>query len=138
MIYALDTNIISFLLRPSKNLDVVEHLERIVVQGYNYVIPPLCYYEISWHLLWKNAIVQTRILEKLYSNSVSKLLMGEDDFLTAARIKANLMEQGTPIGNNDVDIFIAAHCIVNDYTLVTNNTRHFERIDGLKLVNWKE
>jgi len=138
MIYALDTNIISFLLRPSKNQEVVDRFERIADQGHDYVIPPLSYYEISWHLLWKKALVQSRILERLYENSVSKLQMVEEDFVTAAKIKAYLMERGTPIGKKDGDIFIAAHCIVNDYTLVTDNTRDFSRIDGLKLVNWKK
>lgn len=37
----------------------------------------------------------------------------------------------------DSDILIAAYCIVNDYTLVTDNTSDFERIEGLKFVNWK-
>ena len=64
--------------------------------------------------------------------------MSEEDFVTAIKIKAYLMEQGTPIGKKDGDIFIAAYCIVNDYTLVTDNTRDFSRIDGLKYVNWKE
>jgi len=49
----------------------------------------------------------------------------------------DLEERGLPVGNKDADIFIAAHCIVNDYTLVTDNTGDFERIDGLKFVNWK-
>ena len=43
-----------------------------------------------------------------------------------------------PIGKDDGDIFIAAQCIVNDYTLVTDNTGDFERINGLKTVNWKK
>lgn len=32
------------------------------------------------------------------------------------------------------DIFIAAICIVNDLELATLNKKHFERIDGLKLL----
>jgi predicted nucleic acid-binding protein len=49
-----------------------------------------------------------------------------------------LSKRGTPIGGRgDGDYLIAAFCIVKDYTLVTGNTRHFERIDGLKYVNWK-
>ena len=31
-----------------------------------------------------------------------------------------LQEQGKPIG--DADVLIDAYCVVNDYTLVTNNT----------------
>ena len=55
---------------------------------------------------------------------------------TASKIYSNLMNQGLLI--DDADILIAAQCIENGYTLVTGNTRHFERIDGLKLVDWYE
>jgi tRNA(fMet)-specific endonuclease VapC len=47
-----------------------------------------------------------------------------------------LKQAGTPIG--DLDLLIAAHALAENLTLVTNNTREFERIDGLKLENWLE
>jgi len=38
---------------------------------------------------------------------------------------------------NDRDMFIAAHAIAIGATLVTNNTRHFERMGGgLRFENW--
>ena len=61
--------------------------------------------------------------------------MNEADLSLAAQIKANLEERGMPI--SDTDILIAAYCIVNNYTLVTDNTSDFERIEELNLVNWK-
>ena len=54
----------------------------------------------------------------------------------AAGIYAALKKVGQLI--EDSDILIAATCLVNDYTLITDNTRHFERIDGLQIVNWVE
>jgi tRNA(fMet)-specific endonuclease VapC len=137
MIYALDTNTISFLLRPSQNPQVVRQFEKIIEQGDDYVIPPLSHYEINWYLIQKNATAQMRVFNELYENSFAKLNMGEVEFLKAAEIRADLEIRGLPIGNKDADIFIAAHCIVNDYTLVTDNISDFERIDGLKIVNWK-
>ncbi|MDE2473898.1 MAG: type II toxin-antitoxin system VapC family toxin [Alphaproteobacteria bacterium] len=50
------------------------------------------------------------------------------------RIRAKLETQGRNIGNND--LWIAAHAISADLTLVTNNEREFRRIDGLKIENW--
>jgi len=47
------------------------------------------------------------------------------------------MNKGTPIGDKDADIFIAAYCIINDYILVTDNVSDFTRIANLKVVNWK-
>ena len=51
-------------------------------------------------------------------------------------IRVNLRRQGTPIGPND--LFIAAHAIAENSTLITNNTREFKRIDNLKVVSWQE
>ena len=45
-----------------------------------------------------------------------------------------LKEAGTPIGAND--LWIACHALAEDATLVTHNTREFERVAGLKLENW--
>lgn len=49
-------------------------------------------------------------------------------------IAAQLRQSGQPIG--EMDTLIAAHAMVADLTLVTHNTRHFERIPGLKLEDW--
>ena len=45
-----------------------------------------------------------------------------------------LREAGTPIGAND--LWIACHALAEDCTLVTNNTREFMRVSGLRLENW--
>lgn len=49
-------------------------------------------------------------------------------------IKALLKRQGIPIG--EMDTQIAAHALVENLILVTHNTRHFERVPGLKLEDW--
>jgi len=36
----------------------------------------------------------------------------------------------------NADILIAAYCLANNFTLVTRNTRDFERVEGLNFVNW--
>jgi tRNA(fMet)-specific endonuclease VapC len=51
-------------------------------------------------------------------------------------IRAKLEKAGTPIGPND--LLIAAIAVSNDTTLVTNNTREFRRIEGIKLEDWEE
>lgn len=49
-------------------------------------------------------------------------------------IRANLEKKGTPIGVND--LHIAAHARSDGMVLVTNNTREFERVEGLRIENW--
>ena len=69
MIYALDSNTISFLLRSKKNPEVAERFDALLEQGYDYVIPPVCYYEVYWHLLRKRASVQTESFNVIYAGS---------------------------------------------------------------------
>ncbi len=45
-----------------------------------------------------------------------------------------LKAAGTMIGAND--LWIACHALALDAVLVTNNTREFGRIEGLRLENW--
>jgi predicted nucleic acid-binding protein len=49
-------------------------------------------------------------------------------------IKAQLKQQGNII--LDADIMIGSIAIANELILVTNNTRHFQRIPNLQLENW--
>lgn len=59
----------------------------------------------------------------------------DDECSTAfGRIASDLAERGSPIG--DFDVLIAAHAIVLDLTLVTNNVKHFKRVRGLRTENW--
>ncbi len=49
-------------------------------------------------------------------------------------IRYDLSRRGEMIGNND--LWIAAHALSLDMTLVTNNEREFKRVRGLKIENW--
>lgn len=49
-------------------------------------------------------------------------------------IRADLERKGTPIGVND--LHIAGHARSEGLILVTNNLREFERVEGLRTVNW--
>ena len=50
------------------------------------------------------------------------------------QIKAELARRGVLL--EDFDTAIAAHALALDGVLVTGNTRHFERIPGLRLEDW--
>ena len=51
-------------------------------------------------------------------------------------IRTDLEKQGIPIG--PLDAMIAAHAKSLEYTLVTNNTKKFSKVKGLKLENWAQ
>lgn len=51
-----------------------------------------------------------------------------------ARIRNHLERQGQIIGGND--LLIAAIALTHDLTLVTNNSREFARVPGLRVEDW--
>jgi tRNA(fMet)-specific endonuclease VapC len=51
-------------------------------------------------------------------------------------LKAELENRGEPLDN--LDLQIASIALENNLPLVTHNTRHFNRLNGLQLVNWLE
>jgi tRNA(fMet)-specific endonuclease VapC len=61
---------------------------------------------------------------------------GREEAVEWGQIEASLRKQGKPIEAEDS--IIAATAIKHGLTLVTGNTRHFERIEGLQLVDWEK
>ena len=51
-------------------------------------------------------------------------------------LRASLRKKGTPIGA--MDLLIASHALFLKATLVTDNLREFQRVQGLKIENWLE
>jgi tRNA(fMet)-specific endonuclease VapC len=49
-------------------------------------------------------------------------------------VAATLANEGVPIGH--MDTLIASHALSVGATLVTNNSRHFSKVSGLRLENW--
>ena len=52
----------------------------------------------------------------------------------AGEIRAVLQSKGTPIGPYDVQV--AGVALANNLSIVTRNTREFERVPGLRVENW--
>ena len=131
MKYALDSNTVSYLLR--KNPQVENKIKETVDNGNEYILPPMVYYEVKRWLKLKNATAQLAIFGNLCQ--FTKIIeMDIHTFEKAIEIYIALAKNGNLIG--DTDILIAAFCVVNGYTLVTNNTGEFSRISDLKLENW--
>jgi len=49
-------------------------------------------------------------------------------------LKASLEKSGNPL--DDFDLVVASSALAHNLILVTNNIKHFRRIEGLKLTNW--
>jgi len=75
--------------------------------------------------------------EKVFQKEILKHKVFALDYAimdSAATLLTDLKEKGTPIAHGD--LFIAATALTHDLILVTNNTEHFSKVEGLVLENW--
>jgi predicted nucleic acid-binding protein len=133
MIYALDTNIVSYILK--KDEKVTGRLKAAIDSGNYIVIPPIVYYEVRRSLLASGAAAKAAAFEAIFADLRIDDI-DRDTLEMAAAEYARLRKFGVSVG--DADLFIAEYCVKNGYTLVTNNTKHFEVIENLKYTNWVE
>jgi tRNA(fMet)-specific endonuclease VapC len=59
----------------------------------------------------------------------------KEDARQAGEIRALLAAEGTPIG--PYDVLIAGQAVARDMILVTQNTREFELVPGLRFEDWQ-
>jgi predicted nucleic acid-binding protein len=133
MMYALDTNIISYILRGDKNIKQRWRQEELA--GKRSMIPLVAYYEVRRGLLANGATIKMRLFEEL-CEVFGVYDLTKADMNTAASIYADRKCRGMMMA--DSDLLIAAQCVNQGYTLVTHNTQHFEDIEGLQIVDWVE
>ena len=131
MIYALDANAIIHVI--NREAVVVQRFNKAVIDNIPLVIPSVVDYEVSrgfYH-------TPNPRKEAVYNSMRQNCPVVEVDapiWDNAAQLWAELRKRGVTIG--DADILIASFCLVNGYTLVTNNTKHFTGITGLNLEDW--
>ncbi len=130
--YSLDTDVVIELLRGDRKIiRKIKSLEK----GTAISITGLTVYELYKGIVYIGD--EKRELEaENFMSSVEILQMDLKAEKKAAEIYADLRKRGEIL--NDADLLIAATVMVNNSTLVTNNTGHFKRIKDLRLENWLE
>jgi len=131
MDYAFDTNIIIHLMRGTKSVE--QKVDEARTNKSRFIIPYTVHYEIMRGLEIKKMPKYDKAFGIICSNSSVESITNEV-WDKAALIYAELYMKRFTVA--DADILIAAFCIVNGYTLVTDNTKDFSNIDNLTLVNW--
>jgi predicted nucleic acid-binding protein len=134
MAYVLDSNIISYLLKGDKL--VRERLKEAIQANEKLIIPHTVHYEIERWLIEKGATAKQADLARMLEDDLSLEALNLDVWTKAAALYVETRKKGFQPG--DADLLIAAFCLTHEYTLVTNNAKDFEIIDGLDFVNWKE
>ena len=73
---------------------------------------------------------------KALENSLEIVVLGKESVEIFGMLKANMEIAGTPL--DDFDLVLASCALAHNLILVTNNLKHFERIQGLKVENWTQ
>jgi tRNA(fMet)-specific endonuclease VapC len=133
MHYLLDTNICIYLIKRHPS-EVLERFSQHSPQ--DVAICTITLFELQYGI--EKSQYQQRSEDALtkFLLPLNLIDLDRSAAIEAAGIRAQLEKKGMPIG--PYDLLIAGLARSRDMTLVTNNTREFERIVGLHLENWVE
>ena len=125
--YLIDSDILIYFLKGEK--EVVEKLSRIPIDD-------LYTSRINYTELIYGAYNSVRVEKNLkiivsFLDNFKILEFDKNSSLIFAKEKARLKKNGNIIA--DMDLMIASIAIQNDCTLITNNFKHFERVQNLQI-----
>jgi tRNA(fMet)-specific endonuclease VapC len=131
MRYMLDTNICSYVLR-SRPPSVKARFDEAGpgALGVSTVVLAELLYGAARH---PSAAAIRREIGDLVSR-LTVLPWDEPAAENYGAVRAALEMAGTPLGA--MDMLIAAHARSQGATLVSNDVRHFDRVEGLLVANW--
>ncbi len=130
-VYMLDTDISSYIMKRSHD-SVVKRLQTVPIGDVS--ISAITKSELMYGVEVSPRKQQDRVALDAYLKHVEVLDYPDEAALHYGQIRAALKVAGNMIGAND--LLIAAHARYLGLILVTNNTREFGRVQGLKLENW--
>jgi tRNA(fMet)-specific endonuclease VapC len=131
-LYLLDTNMVIYIQR-----GVPSVLQHLVVAGRQRVaLPSLVVAELAYGVETSTQQVRNRERLEQFLLEMTVLPWTHKAMWHYAKHFHALRQKGQLIGH--MDLLIASQALAEDAVLVTNNTREFERIEGLKLENWVE
>jgi tRNA(fMet)-specific endonuclease VapC len=132
VLYLLDTNVIVIYLN-QRSLVLRERLEAKAPE--DIAVCSAVKFELFYGAMRSGNPKRNLARQQEFLNLFVSLPLDDLAATKAGEIRANLAALGTPIG--PYDLLIAAIAIVNNLTLVTHNTREFERVSELRVEDWE-
>lgn len=132
MKYLLDTNICIYAQK--RNAAILSHIKDAWQDGI--AISAITLAELEYGVQHSGAPERNAIALAKFLSIVEILPFDSGAAVEYGEICATLRRKGTTIGT--MDMLIAAHGRSEKLTVVTHNTREFERVEGLQLVDWFE
>ena len=130
-LYMLDTNVLSSLMR-DPGAAIAKQVETVGEDSI--CISVIVASELRYGASKKRSDALTRRVDAVLS-TIDILPLSPPVDKIYADIRAELTARGTPIGPND--LFIAAHALTEQLTLVTANESEFKRVPSLPVINWE-
>ena len=131
MKYMLNTNICVYVIKKKPESVIRKFLEK---EPAELCISAITYAELMHGVEKSQAIEKNRLAMSLFLSPITILEFNANAAEEYGKIRADLEKKGTPIG--PMDMLIAGHAKADGLILVTNNTKEFNRVDGLQVENW--
>jgi tRNA(fMet)-specific endonuclease VapC len=128
--YLLDTDTVIYILKG--HAKVTENLKSHLSDSIKISI--VTYMELYYGAYKSQQVTANAARVKTLAQSIEMAPINTAVAETFGMIKATLESGGNRL--DDFDLAIAATALANNLILVTNNTDHFSRIDGLRIENW--
>lgn len=125
--YLIDSDILIYFLKGEQ--EVVQRLSRIPID--DLYISRINYTELIYGAYNSSKINQNLKVIEPFLDSFKVLEYTKTSSLIFAKEKARLKKNGNIIA--DLDLMIASIAIENDCTLISNNIKHFDRVQNLEL-----
>ncbi|WP_434657244.1 PIN domain-containing protein [Sulfurimonas sp. NW9] len=125
--YLIDSDILIYFLKGKQ--EVVQMLSQIPID--DLYISRINYTELIYAAYNSPKINQNLKVIESFLESFKILEFTQASSLIFAKEKARLKKNGNLIA--DMDLMIASIAIANDCTLISNNIKHFDRIQNLEL-----
>ena len=132
MRYLLDTNVCIIYLK-GRNLNLQQRLEAVPIQ--EIAVCSIVKAELCFGAMKSVNSERTFALQQAFLTQFVSLPFDDLTATTFGVIRAQLETKGISIGA--YDLLIAAIALANNLTLVTHNTREFERVNGLQIEDWE-
>lgn len=131
MKYMMDTNICIYAIK-NKSESVIR---KILSQNpEDLCISVVTYAELMHGVEKSQAVEKNHIAMSLFLSAITVLDFDGEAAEAYGQIRAELERKGTPI--DPMDLLIAGHARSQGLILVTNNTREFARVTGLRIEDW--
>ena len=130
--YLLDTDTVIYILKadPTAVANLKKHIHDPIKLG------TITLMEL-YYGAYKSQKVTSNLAKIKNLETVMEIIpVGEEVAELFGREKARLEKEGIPL--DDFDLAVGCCALAHNLTLVTNNVRHFKRIEGLQVINWLE